>query len=304
MAITDNQFTAAEVQASVAANPALLTELKTGLQPLGHHAITKDEHGTFIETERNKIRGEETSTIYGGIDKDVLEVTGIAKKGAEEKTYDYLKRVLGANKESQTTLQTEVANLKKQIADGSTDQSVKDALTQAQADLKKLQDEEIPAYKTKLFEKDVRREAALGLRGLKLKPGLPESLTKIAIENAEAQLVASAKTDANGGIYFVGKDGNTILEGTTPAKAEFVLKTMLADILDTGKQQAGAGTGAPGAGGANTGVKNKDGADIVVPDTIKTKVELQAFLGAQGLDVNSKDFITLFEEHGKGLKLR
>lgn len=308
MPITENSFTAAEVQAAVTANPALLAELKTGLTPLGHHAIPKDEYATFIETERNKIAGEERSTIYGTLDRDVLEVTGIAKASGDEKTYDYVKRALNTYKAGETALKGEVATLKEKIASGSTDQATKDALAQAQADLKKYQEEEKPGYETQLFKKDVELEYALGIRSLKLRADLPKVLVEPALAAAKAELMSMAKKTAEGTIYFVDKDNKTVLDGTAPATAEFILKTKLAEILDTGKNGAGTGTGAPGAGGtgagASTGVKNADGNDIVIPEGVKSKVELHEFLMTQGLSANSKEFNELYTKHGEKLPLR
>jgi gas vesicle protein len=304
MAITDNSFTAAEVQAAVAANPALFSELKNGLTPLGHHAIGKEEYETFVSTEREKIAASKTQEIYTAIDNDVRSASGIDKVNPHEKTYDYLKRAVSSLKTGREDLQTQITTLKEQIAKGDGNQAMKDQLAALQTELKGYKEEKEPQFQKQLFAKDVELQYSLGLRDIAIKKGLPESLVKLAQDNAKAAMVSMAKADANGGIYYVDKDGKTILDGVNPAGATYVLKALLSDIIDTGQQQPGGGSKTPTGPVTNTGVKNADGVEITIPDTIKSQQELHEYLSSQGLTADSKEFNELYKKHGAKLPLR
>lgn len=300
MAITDNAFTAAEVQAAVTANPALLAELKTGLQPLGHHAISKDDYTTFLETERTNIASAKTKEIYDKLDADVLSVSGLAKATPDEKTYDYVKRVLGDYKTNGTTAADKIKALEKQIADGNGDAAMKAQLEALKSEVNDYKTKKEPEWQQKLFAKDVEVQFQLGLRDVKLKADIPESLQKLAMDNAKAQLVTMAKADANGRLYFVDKDGKAILDGVNPASASFVLATLIPDLIDTGKQQPGGGSQPPAGPATQTGVKNADGKDIEIPGNIGSLQELHEFLCSQGLSQNSKEFKELYGKYSVG----
>ena len=47
---------------------------------------------TLSQNDENSVIAKKTGEIYGALDADILEVSGIAKNGTE-KTYDYAKRV-------------------------------------------------------------------------------------------------------------------------------------------------------------------------------------------------------------------
>ncbi len=299
MAITDNAFTAAEVQAAVTANPALLAELKTGLTPLGHHAIPKEEYAGFLDTERSRIAAEKTAEIYSKLDDDILSVAGVAKSTPQEKTYDYAKRVLTQLKESPAALQTKITALEAKVAAGG-DQATKDLLQATQAQLKEYQDVKEPGWKKTAFEKDVSLAVELGLREHKLKADLPAVLLKPAIAAIKKGLIESAAEDANGNIYFKDDKGQAILDGVKLADAAYVLRSALGDLIDTGKQQPGGDSKPPAGGGTKTEIKNADGNNIEVPVGIKSQEELSEFLMTQGLKSHDKDFVKLFADYNKG----
>ena len=158
---------------------------------------------TLSTNDENSVIAKKTGEIYGGLDADILAASGIAKNGTE-KTFDYAKRVVAEFKtkaESASALQTQIdsltkekARLEKAIADGATDAETAKALKQAKADLtavttqfndlKSKYDEAEKKFQTELF--GVRIEGALqtATAGLKFKPGLPESATKVLLAQA------------------------------------------------------------------------------------------------------------------------
>ena len=164
-----------------------------------------DEQLTAITTlsvnDENSVISRKTGEIYGGLDADILAVSGIAKNGTE-KTFDYAKRVLtefktkveGANGlQSQIdSLTQEKARLEKAIADGTTDEETAKALKQAKADLQSVTTQ-YNDLKTKYDQAEqthtnevfgIRVETALqtATAGLKFKAGLPESATKVLLD--------------------------------------------------------------------------------------------------------------------------
>jgi hypothetical protein len=272
---------------------------------------------TLSQNDENTVIAQKTGKIYGDLDADILAATGIAKNGTE-KTYDYAKRVLsefktkaeGANGLSAQieSLTKEKARLEKAIADGATDAETAKALKQAKADLTAVQtqfndlktkyDEAEQKYQTELF--GVRIESALqtAVAGVKFKPELPESATKVLLSQAIDKIKAMNPEyidDGKGGKVLAFKDEtgallrnpNNQLNPYTPADLlTRELETM--GIIDKGRQAAGGGTGAPGGNGGSGG-----GGAISISGA-KTRVEaydaITQTLQGQGLQVGTKQF--------------
>jgi hypothetical protein len=193
-----------------------------------------DEQLTAITTlsvnDENSVIAKKTGEIYGGLDADILAVSGIAKNGTE-KTFDYAKRVLtefktkveGANGlQSQIdSLTKEKARLEKAIADGATDAETAKALKQAKADLQSVTTQ-YNDLKTKYDQAEqthtnevfgIRVETALqtATAGLKFKAGLPESATKVLLDQAIAKIKGMNPEfidDGKGGKMLAFKDEN------------------------------------------------------------------------------------------------
>lgn len=280
-----------------------------------------DEQLTAIATlsvnDENSIIAKKTGEIYGGLDADILAVSGIAKNGTE-KTFDYAKRVLtefktkveGANGlQSQIDgLTKEKARLKKAIADGATDAEIAKALKQAKADLQSVTTQ-YNDLKTKYDQAEqthanevfgIRVETALqtATAGLKFKAGLPESATKVLLGQAIDKIKGMHPEyidDGKGGkmLAFKDKTGaimrnpNNQLNPYTPGDLlTRELETM--GILNKGRQAAGGGTNPPAGGGGA-------GGNITVDISgAKTRVEaydaITATLEQQGLKVGTAEF--------------
>lgn len=272
---------------------------------------------TLSQNDENTVIAQKTGKIYGDLDADILAATGIAKNGTE-KTYDYAKRVLsefktkaeGANGLTAQieSLTKEKARLEKAIADGATDAETAKALKQAKADLTAVQtqfndlktkyDEAEQKYQNELF--GVRIESALqtAVAGVKFKPELPESATKVLLSQAIDKIKAMNPEyidDGKGGKVLAFKDEtgalmrnpNNQLNPYTPGDLlTRELETM--GIIDKGRQAAGGGTGAPGGNGGNGG-----GGAISISGA-KTRVEaydaITQTLQGQGLQVGTKQF--------------
>lgn len=281
---------------------------------------------TLSANDENSVIAQKTGKIYGDLDADILAATGVAKNGTE-KTYDYAKRVLSEFKtkaESATTLQTQIdgltkekARLEKAIADGATDAETAKALKQAKADLtaittqfndlKTKYDQAEQTHNTELF--GIRVETALqtATAGLKFKAGLPESATRVLLDQAVTKIKGMNPEfidDGKGGKILAFKDENgAIMRNPNNQLNPYTPGDLLAKeletmgILDKGRQAAGGGTGDNGGSGSGGG-----GATFDVSGA-KTRTEaydaIAAGLMAQGLTVGSEQFDTAMTQAWK-----
>ena len=261
---------------------------------------------TLSANDENSVIAKKTGEIYGGLDADILAASGIAKNGTE-KTFDYAKRVVAEFKtkaESASALQTQIDSLTKEKARLETAKALKQAKADLTAvttqfnDLKSKYDEAEKKFQTELF--GVRIEGALqtATAGLKFKPGLPESATKVLLAQAIDKIKGMNPEyidDGKGGKILAFKDEsgaimrnpNNQLNPYTPGDLlAKELETM--GILDKGRQAGGGGT-VPPAGGSGGG-----GGTTIDVTGAKTRVEayeaIAANLMAQGLTAGSEKF--------------
>lgn len=269
---------------------------------------------TLSQNDENSVIAKKTGEIYGALDNDVLEVSGIAKNGTE-KTYEYTKRVIkeikakaddAAKLQGQIdSLTKEKARLEKAIADGSADAETAKALKQAKADLASITTQynelntkynnAVADHEKEIFGIKVDNALQSASAGLKFKAGLPESVTRVILSQAAEKVKAmhpEAIDDGKGGkiIVFKGEDGAILRNPNNQLNpytaAELLTKELEAmDVLDKGRKQQGGGTGNSGGSG--------DGKVIDVTGA-KTRTEaydmIAASLMSQGMTVGSAQF--------------
>ena len=294
----------------------------------GLTGLTDEQVNAIVELSRNDentVIGNRIGELHGQYDKDVLSVTGIAKR-QDEKSYDYVKRVLGDYKAKAagadelnakiTTLQTEIEGYKKTIAEGKGNEAVAQQLKDVQKQLKDTQDlfeskqkewqDKYDTLNTQYQQSQINAEFDKALQGIKFKSIYPESVQKTLIDSAKRTVLSTAKADwveENGARKLVFRDasGNIMtnpenkLNPFTPAE---LLTRELKDVIDTGRQQRGAGTqgGQGGQGGSTyldmTGITNQVDADDAI----------NKHLMALGLTRGSKEFadeaLKLRQENG------
>jgi hypothetical protein len=268
------------------------------------------------QNDENAVIGTKIGALHGQYDADILGITGIKKKDGE-KSYDYAKRVLGEYKtkaESVKTIQTELtaakaevadlqAKLEKNSGDETLRQQLKDAKTQVTQLQTQLQTEEIEfnskkaEYETAIKNTHVDYAFQAATAGLKFKSGITESIQKTLLNAAKAEVLAKGTPDfvddGQGGKKLVirGADGNVLNNPKNNLNPytlqELVMETSLKDVIDTGRQQPGGGTGGFGSGSDGTGgtldlsgVKNQVDADKAI----------EAHLLASGLTRDSQEF--------------
>lgn len=281
--------------------------------------LTDDQLNAIAEMSRNDentVIGTKIGALHGQYDADILGITGIKKKDGE-KSYDYAKRVLGEYKtkaESAKTIQTQltaaqaqVAELQSKLEKGAGDETLKQQLKDAKAQVTQLQTQlqtKETEFNTKKAEfdktiKDTHVDYAFqaATAGLKFKSGITEPIQKTLLNAAKAEVLAKGTPDfiedGQGGKKLVirGADGNILnnpKNNLNPyTMQELVMETSLKDVIDTGRQQTGGGTGGFGSGSGGTG-------GTLDLSGIKSQVEadkaIEAHLLANGLTRDSQKF--------------
>lgn len=268
------------------------------------------------KNDENTVIGTKIGALHGQYDTDILGITGIKKKDGE-KSYDYAKRVLGEYKtkaESVKTVKAELDAAKAQVTElqsklekGTGDETLRQQLKDAKAQVTQLQSQlqtkeaEFSSKKTE-FETTLKNthvdyafQAATA--GLKFKSGITEPIQKTLLNAAKAEVLAKGTPDfiedGQGGKKLVirGADGNILnnpKNNLNPyTMQELVMETSLKDVIETGRQQQGGGTGGFGSGSGGTG-------GTLDLSGIKSQVEadkaIEAHLLANGLTRDSQEF--------------
>lgn len=268
------------------------------------------------QNDENTVIGTRIGALHGQYDADIFGITGVKKKDGE-KSYDYAKRVLGDYKtkaESAKTIQTQLAAAQTQVADlqakleknaGNTEltQQLKDAkaqVTQLQTQLQTKETEfnnKKAEYEATIRDTHIDYAFRAATTGLKFKTGITEPVQKVLLSSAKSEVLAKGTPDfiddGNGGKKLVlrGTDGNILNNPKNNLNPytlqELVLETSLKDVIDTGRQQTGAGTGSHDSGASGTGgtldlsgIKNQIEADKAI----------EAHLLANGLTRDSQAF--------------
>lgn len=268
------------------------------------------------KNDENTVIGTKIGALHGQYDTDILGITGIKKKDGE-KSYDYAKRVLGEYKtkaESVKTVQAELDAAKAQVTElqsklekGAGDETLRQQLKDAKAQVAQLQTQ-LQTKETEFNSKKTEFETTLknthvdyafqaATAGLKFKSGITEPIQKTLLKAAKAEVLAKGTPDfikdGQGGKKLVirGADGNILnnpKNNLNPyTMQELVMETSLKDVIETGRQQQGGGTGGFGSGSGGTG-------GTLDLSGIKSQVEadkaIEAHLLANGLTRDSQEF--------------
>ena len=236
----------------------------TDAQKLAITTLSSNDEATVI--------GTKIGALHGQYDADILSISGISKADGE-KTYDYLKRVLGDYKtklDGTKTLSAQleaqkkkVTELETKLAAGGSDEAVKQQLKDARHQVTQLQTqltaktEELDNAKKDYEKKEKDLQVGFAFTnataGIKFKADVSEPVKKILLAAAKDEILAKGTPDfiddGNGGKKLVLRDaaGNTLNNPKNNLNPytieELVMETSLKDVIDTGKQQLGGGTG-------------------------------------------------------------
>ena len=279
------------------------------------NGLTDDQIKAIEQLSRNDenaVIGARIGELHGAYDKDVLDVTGVAKLQGE-KSYDYVKRVLTDYKAKATsadgltakitTLESEIAGYKKTIEEGKGNEEIVKQLKDAQKRLSDTQTQyqtEKSAWEKKYNDLDasykrnmVDAEFNASLQGVKFKSIYPESVQKTLIDAAKRTILATSTPDwvDNNGVkslVFRDESGNIRTNKANmmnPYTAGELLKEQLKEVIDTGKKRSGTHTTPP----------TESGDDILDLSACKTQVdaddEIARYLMAKGILRGSAEFV-------------
>lgn len=235
------------------------------------------------KNDENTVIGAKIGALHGQYDADVLAVTGVAKKSGE-KSYDYVKRVLGEFKSSSDKageLETELAkanqankDLQAKLEKGAGDEELRKQVrdltsrtTQLQEQLKAKQTEydTLKAGQDKAIM-DMRVDYAFkdAVSGIKFKAGITEPIQKLLIQSAKQEVLSKDTPDfvedASGEKKLVFRDANGLIlnnpkNNLNPYTVkELLMETALKDAVETKVVRTGGGTGRVTVTGTNTGL--------------------------------------------------
>lgn len=235
----------------------------TDAQKLAITTLSSNDEATVI--------GTKIGALHGQYDADILSISGISKADGE-KTYDYLKRVLGDYKtklDGTKTLSAQleaqkkkVTELEAKLAAGGSDEAVKQQLKDARHQVTQLQTqlttktEELDRAKKDYEKKEKDLQVGFAFTnataGIKFKADVSEPVKKILLAAAKDEILAKGTPDfiddGNGGKKLVLRDaaGNTLNNPKNNLNPytieELVMETSLKDVIDTGRRQPGGGT--------------------------------------------------------------
>lgn len=235
----------------------------TDAQKLAITTLSSNDEATVI--------GTKIGALHGQYDADIFSISGISKADGE-KTYDYLKRVLGDYKtklDGTKTLSAQleaqkkkVTELETKLAAGVSDEAVKQQLKDARHQVTQLQTqltaktEELNNAKKDYEKKEKDLQVGFAFTnataGIKFKADVSEPVRKILLAAAKDEILAKGTPDfvddGKGGKKLVLRDaaGNTLNNPKNNLNPytieELVMETSLKDVIDTGKQQPGGGT--------------------------------------------------------------
>lgn len=266
--------------------------------------------------DENTVIGTKIGALHGQYDSDIFSITGIAKNQGE-KSYEYAKRVLNDYKSQITataTIQAQLANAKKEVetlkqklADGAGDDQLKQQLKDAKTQVSQLQqqltqkqtelDTQKQNYETQIKNIHIDNAFQAAVSDLVFKPGITDGIKSVLINAAKAEVLSKYTPDyiENNGVKTLvyrdqaGNIYNNPANNLNPfTTQELLMQTSIKDVIDTGRQQQGGGTGPTGGAGGN------GGSSVFSLSGIKTQVEadkaIEDYLLGNGLTRDSAEF--------------
>ena len=279
---------------------------------------------TLSATDENTVIGKKVREIHDQYDNDLISVLGEDYKKPngvhsyahlKETVYPLAKKAIGFEAKIKE-YDTVVEELKEQLKGKSTDEALKQQLKDTQTTLEQLKRQHETDKKTwqeQLAEKDssymslqIGNEFDKALTGIKFKDGIPESAVNAMINAAKSTLLNSNKPDfidnGKGGkvLVFRNEQGeilNNPENQLNPFTPKELLTRELKDIIDSGRNQGGTGTGDHGRNNGSSildlsGVKSQVEADEKIVDHLKKS----------GLTVTDPEFDSKHMELRKEIK--
>lgn len=259
------------------------------------------------ENDENTVIGTKIGEVHGSYDADVLSITGINKNNGE-KSYDYVKRVLGDYKQKIEAASSERQKLNdkiKELEGNSNDEALKRDLANMKQSVEDYKNQVKELQTTNANEKiehekalkDVKVQFALDTAAatIKVKDSISESIKNLVLQNAKQEVLKVGTPDfveRDGKQVLVFRDANGIIltnkeNNLEPFTAEEMLRnTSLKDIIETKRTVTGGNTNPPAGGGGASSVIDLSN----VKSQIEADAVIESYLLQQGLTRDSAEF--------------
>jgi len=271
--------------------------------------FTHEEHESFLnnlkdtEVFKQQIDGR-VREIYQRIDSDVSSITG-EEKGSDEKTYDYVKRQLSTLSSNAKELAAKKAELEKAVNDKSGEQTLDLLRGELESMKKKHQvfkeeaDKKYGELEQSGVQMRIQHEFDRSMTGLKFKDAaiIPEDVRNAMINNAKAELAKSASF-VEGKLVFLDAEGKIMRdENLNVLTPKDILSEKLKSIIDMGRKQEGVDIKEP-----VEKVNGKTVVNIVLPESVKTNVDLTRYLMEVGLKRDTDDYRAAYAKFSEKLE--
>ena len=271
--------------------------------------FTHEEHESFLnnlkdtEVFKQQIDGR-VREIYQRIDSDVSSITG-EEKGSDEKTYDYVKRQLSTLSSNAKELAAKKAELEKAVNDKSGEQTLDLLRGELESMKKKHQvfkedaDKKYGELEQSGVQMRIQHEFDRSMTGLKFKDAaiIPEDVRNAMINNAKVELAKTASF-VEGKLVFLDSEGKIMRdENLNVLTPKDILSEKLKSIIDMGRKQEGVDIKEP-----VEKVNGKTVVNIVLPESVKTNVDLTRYLMKVGLKRDTDDYRAAYAKFSEKLE--
>lgn len=276
-----------------------------GLEGQEFLVFTDKEHSEVLEnfkkTQLDIFEKGRIAEVYDSLDKDFTKVLGIKRPSGygEKRTYEFWPEVAKGLKDKNDELAKEVEKLK---VNPNPDLAKElEALRKASIDKDNEWKAKMDKMQADLMVKDVTNTLDGAVRGFKLSD-MPKPVVETFIESAKAKLSQSAKF-IEGQLVFLDADGNPRINKETfkPYTAAELMAIELDPIIDKTKDKhEGGGTKPPKV---TVGKDGKPDITVIVPTSVKNKIELTKFLIEAGLPQGTPEHDTAYAKYGATLPI-
>lgn len=248
------------------------SKLFEGLKSKGYDVFDEAKKNELINNSTiEKIKAREFE-LKVGYERDIQELTG-ETKGVNEKTHEYLKRVLGGSLSKAKELEEKLNNTL------SADETIK----QIQESFSKKEQEylsKLGEYESKLTNSKKESIFNEGLKSLNLAKDIDSEYLELKLQQIKAKYLNNLSFDEQGNAILLDAEGKTLrneANNMNPFTINEVLSKELEKFIDNGRKVEGASTTPPNPANPNSEVP-KDLETFVKSKVPKTEGEVQKFV--------------------------
>jgi hypothetical protein len=284
--------------------PEYITLVKETLGKKNFVIQDQTENAAFLDRYKKDVIEKELPgkirEVYDFLDTTLKEVSGIDRE-TNEKTSDYLKRVVKGNVTAAQASAVKIKQLEDAIAAGSTDPALKRKLEDEQQKFKEiLKAKDLELENVKGEAARTRKSADIKLIYGELKKNFVKTLPPMfaAVESAVLGEVVNASVEKDGRLYMANADGSIKKDASyNEITVEDYLKAAFKEVIETKRTTGGGGSG----GGPDPGTDPSKLTDENFPmrADIKTKAALMDYMISLGLKQGTDQFTKIYAKYGR-----